>query len=217
MERFFVLDKFNTWYDWDLIVIAKDIPDPEPKTNYIELDGMDGSLDLSESLTGEVVYRDRTISATFWTDAGTREDRVKLKQTITRALHGRKIKIVEPDDPEHYFYGRVNIKSFKNTLTYCEIEIEATCEPWRYALTESVRRVDPNNQAVDVVICNNGSKTLCPTVTVNGTVAITYDGVTTTLKTGSYKITDVKLRRGANVIGVSGSGYAIFTYREADL
>ena len=218
MERYFILDKFNTWYDLRLIVTAKNIPDAEPKTNYVKLDGMSGSLDLSESLTGEVSYDDRTISATFWTDYGNRKDREALIRKIIASFHGKKIKIIEPDDPNHYFYGRVKIKSKKNTLAYAEFTIEAVCEPWRYAIEETVRRVDVNTSAItDVVINNNGVKTLSPVITVTGSVEITYGGYKTPLADGSYKITDIKLRQGVNIIGVSGTGSVSFTYREADL
>lgn len=213
MERFIILDKFNTWFDWDLVLTDKDVTPPEPKTNYVKIDGMSGSLDLSESLTGEITYEDRTIKASFWTDVGSYKDRERLLQKITAALHGKKIKIVEPDDLDHYFIGRVTIKSRSNNLAYAEFTIEAICEPWRYAIVETVRNVTVNNQRTSVVINNNGVKTLCPVIVVTGTV--TVDG--TTLTAGSYLIPDIKLRRGVNVIGVSGTGSATFTYREADL
>lgn len=217
MERFFILDKFNTWYDWRLYLTAKDIPDPEPNTNYVKLDGMNGSLDLSEALTGEVTYADRTISATFWTDNGSRAEREQLLRTISAALHGKKVKIIEPDDPENYLYGRIKIKSRKNLRPYAEFTIEATCDPWRYSLEESNRRVVVNGDTVDVAICNNGVKTLNPVITVTGSVKITHNGTTTELKAGSYKISDLKLYQGSNLVRVSGYGSATFVYREATL
>ena len=219
MERYFILDKFNTWYDLHFIVTAKTIPDAEPKTNYVKLDGMNGSLDLSEALTEEITYDDRTISATFWTDYGTRNDREVLLRKITASLHGKKIKIIEPDDINHYFYGRVKIKDDKtNNLAYATFTIEAICEPWRYALEETVRRVDVNSTvATEVVINNNGVKTLSPVITVTGSANIIYNGVTTALTEGTYKVSDIKLRQGVNIIGVSGNGSVTFSYREADL
>ncbi len=216
MERYFILDKFNTWLDWGLILTEKKISLAEPKTNYVDIDGMSGSLDLSESLTGEVTYKDRTISASFWTDKGSRKDREVLLKNITFALHGKKIKIIEPDDPDHYFYGRVKIKSYNNNLAYLEFSIEATCEPWRYALTDTVRHIDVNGNT-DVVIYNHGVKTVSPIIKVNGSVAIIYNDAKVSLTTGSYKISDVKLRRGVNTIGLRGSGEVMFTYKEADL
>jgi hypothetical protein len=219
MERYFILDKFNTWYDWRLIVTAKTIPDAEPKTNYINLDGMSGSLDLSEALTGDITYNDRTISATFWTDNGNRKDREVLLRNITASLHGKKIKIIEPDDPTHYFYGRIKIKSKTNNLAYSTLTIEAVCEPWRYALNETIRRIDAisSDDIINVVINNNGVKTLSPEVTVSGFTTLTYGDAEVTLSEGTYKISDLKLRQGVNVIGVSGNGPVTFKYREADL
>jgi predicted phage tail component-like protein len=218
MERYFILDKFNTWYDLHLIVTAKEIPDAEPKTNYVKLDGMSGSLDLSEALTGEITYDDRTITATFWTDYGNRRDREALLRKITASLHGKKIKIIEPDDPDHYFTGRVKIKSKTNNLAYMTFTIEAICDPWRYAIEESVRRVDVHTETVKgIVINNNGVKTLTPIITVTGSVEITFDGQRAHLTAGIYKIPDLKLRQGINLIGVSGNGSATFAYREADL
>lgn len=218
MNRFFILDKFNTWYDWRLIITAKSITPPDPKTNYVKLDGMSGTLDMSEALTGEITYNDRTITASFWTDHGNRKDREALLRKITASLHGKKIKIVEPDDPNHYFYGRVKIKSQNNNLAYAEFTIEAVCDPWRYAIEETVRRVSVNSAAVtNVVINNNGVKTLCPSITVVGAVDITYNGITASLTDGVYKISDIKLYYGVNIISVSGNGSVAFTYKEADL
>lgn len=218
MERFFILDKFNTWYNWRLVLTAKDVTPPEPKTNYVDIDGMSGSLDLSESLTGEITYKDRTISASFWTSEGSFKERSSLLREIVSALHGKKIKIIEPDDPDHYFYGRVKVKSLNNILPYATFTIEATCEPWRYSIYDTVRTLEVNSQVVtNAVIHNNGVKTLSPVITVTGSVDITYNGVKTPLTAGTYKISDIRLRQGVNVIGVSGSGSTAFTYKEADL
>ena len=217
-ERFFILDKFNTWYDWNLILTAKDVTPPEPKTYLGEIDGADGSLDLSESLSGRVVYKDRKVTADFWTDHGNRKDRERIYREIVRSLHGKKIKLIEPDDPDHYFLGRVNISALSNNVAYATFKLNATCEPWRYSIDESVRRVDiTGSTRKDVVISNNGVKTLSPDITVKGSVTLFYDGLETLLTTGSYKVSDLKLRQGVNVIGVSGSGSVTFTYKEADL
>lgn len=217
MERHFILDKFNTWSDWRFYLTSKDIPDPEPNYNYVKIDGMDGTLDMSESLTGRITYQDRPLSATFWTDYGTRKEREALLRKITAAIHGKKIKIIEPDDPTHYLYGRVKVKPGVNTLAYAEFSIEATCEPWRYAISESVRRFDVTPTGASLVIHNNGVKTLMPTITVTGSVEVYYNGQKFVLTEGGFKISDIKLYQGVNIIDVRGSGSITFTYREAGL
>lgn len=213
MKRAFLFDKYNTAYDWGLLLTAKDLTPPEPKTNYVQLDGRSGSLDLTEALTGEVTYNDRTLTATFVSTDGSFADRVALLRDITAALHGRKVTIVDPDDPDHYLLGRIKVKALQ-APSYMELSIEATCDPWRYAINETERRVDAPG---DVVIRNDGSRTVTPVLTVIGSVSITDNGVTTELTEGSYKITDLRLTPGVNVIGVAGPGSVTFTYQEADL
>ena len=217
-ERYFILDKFNTWYDWNLILTSKKITPPKVKTKYVKIDGMDGSLDLTEALTGGVTYEDRSISTSFWTDEGKREDREEVLRKIVNSLHGRKIQIIEPDDPTHYFIGRAEIKGWVNNLSFMEIEIDFTCEPYRYAVKETVRKVDVASQNVtDMILHNGGAKTLTPTITVAGSVLIRFNGEDVTLNTGTYKISNIKLSPGDSIIGVSGTGSATITYRECDL
>lgn len=214
--RFFVLDKYNTWYDWRLTLTAKDVTAPEAKTNYVSIDGMSGTLDLSEALTGDVLYNDRTVTASFWSSEGTFQERAALLKTVTAALHGKKVQIIEPDDPEHYFLGRIKIKGVEQDQVHIAFTIEATCEPWRYAVEETERRVDVNGD-LDAVINNTGVKTLTPTLTVTGTVYVTFNGNTTKLTAGTWKITDLRLAQGVNVVKLTGWGSVTFTYREASL
>jgi hypothetical protein len=216
--RHFYFDKYHTFHDWGLVLTDKSIPDPEPKTNYIQLDGVSGSLDLTEALTGEVAYNDRTIAATFSASCGTYQQRETVRRQIAAAIHGRKVQIIEPDDPEHYFLGRVTIKDGTRHASYSTFTLEAVCEPWRYARAESTRRVEVTaGDPQDVVIENTGVKTVCPDIQVEGAVTLTYEGGTVDLTTGAYKVADIKLRYGANVVGVSGTGTVTFTYREATL
>jgi hypothetical protein len=216
-RRFFILDKFNTWHDWRCTVTAKNVPPAEPKTNIVEIDGAHGALDLSEALTGGPVYGTRPVTASFMCSEGTHRERETLLRQIRTALHGRRIPIIEPDDPDHYLMGRVKIVESVNNLAYLTFSIEATCDPWRYAINETHRSVPLTGGSMDLVIRNEGDQTLCPIVTVAGVVALTFMGMTTELTTGGYRIADLQLVHGPNVVTVSGNGAVEFTYREAVL
>lgn len=217
MKRFILFGKHNTAYDWGLLLTAKAVADAEPKTNYQELDGVSGTLDLTESLTGEVAYADRLLTASFSASDGTAQEREALFRKVVATIHGRRFQIVEPDNPDFYLVGRVKVKNEWHSHAFSTFDVEADCEPWRYALNESERRVTVRGAAVDVVLNNTGVKPVCPVITVAGTVNITDNSVTTELTTGSYKITDIRLQPGSNVIRVEGSGTVVFTYREAVL
>lgn len=216
MRRYLTIDKYNTWYDWRLTLTSQELTPPEPKTNYIELDGAHGTLDLTEALTGEVTYADRVYKATFWTSEGTYTDRLRVLQDIVRTVHGWKSPIILPDDPDHYLMGRVLVKSRTWDRVHAEVAIEAICDPWLYAVNETERRVDMSGTQ-DVVIHNHGRKTLCPVITVTNRMTLTYNGTTVELPVGTYQVTDLRLTPGANVISVTGYGTLTFTYREASL
>ena len=211
MKRYILFGKHNTAYDWGLLLTAKAVADAEPKTNYQELDGVSGTLDLTESLTGEVAYAARLLTASFSASDGTAQEREALFRKVVAAIHGRRFQIVEPDNPDFYLVGRVKVKNEWHSHAYSTFDVEADCEPWRYALNESERRVVVRGAAVDVVLNNTGVKPVCPVITV------TDNGVTTELTEGSYKITDIRLQPGANVIRMEGTGTVVFTYREAVL
>lgn len=218
MERFLILNDVNTYYDLHLILTALSVSPPEAKTNYVELDGMSGTLDLTESLSGEVTYKDRTITATLWTDYGNYNDRNKLLNELICKFHGKKIMIIEPDHPEQYFNGRVKITPKENNLAYLEFTLEATCEPWRYALEDSTRTITVNSVTpVSVVINNDGVKTVCPVISVSGDIDLVYNDTKTSLTEGSYTVSNIKFKQGVNVIEVSGNGSATFSYKEATL
>lgn len=218
MERALMLGDFNTWSDWELILTRLEIAPPEVKTNYVDIEGMDGALDLTEVLSGEPTYKDRPVRAGFCASEGIHEDRVSLFDAIAAAIHGRKLRIVEPDHPNHYFLGRISVKDVLLRQTYGEFSIEAICEPWRYSNQKTVVEIPvESSEPVAVEVCNGGRKTVCPSIAVAGSVTFTCNGVTSSASDGTYKVLTFRLAQGSNTIHVSGSGSLTLTYREAVL
>ena len=219
MERAFIFDNINTFSDWRLILNAKSVTPPKPNTNYVKLDGMSGTLDLSESLTGEVTYEDRTVSATFLATEGSYITRVNLFDNIIKKLHGKKVKIIEPDDPYHYLYGRITVKSIDNNRVYGKITLEATCEPWRYSIDEIIRTVELSAKKVKVIIVNNGVKTIIPKILIKGSPAtiIVNGQEIVSYPSNTYISSEVYLRQGEYILTISGDGSISFKYEEASL
>lgn len=216
MERYFLFDENNTYTDWHLILTEKNADPPEPKTNYIELDGMSGSIDLTEALTGDVHYSDRKITASFWTDEGNVQDRYNLVNGIVRAIHGRKVTIVDPDDNDHYMLGRITISDVEHNKTYSVFNLSAVCEPWRYGFDTLYNRVSVAG-INDLVLTNRGSKVIIPRISVTGNLTITFGGVSTTLTTGEYRILSLRMLSGDNIIRLTGNAEVTFIYEEASL
>lgn len=207
---------YHTGNDWRLILNAKSLTPPEPKTNYITVDGRDGDIDLSEALTGEVKYENRTASFTFLLTEGTYLEREALINEITGYLHGRVMEITTDDDPLHYLSGRCKITDVSNVNSFGSISIEANCDPWRYSINDTILN-HTITKATEIICPNFGTKSLIPELTVTGDISIAFDNQVVSLASGTHKITDLIVRNGGKILNVSGSGTLVIKYREAVL
>lgn len=210
-------DEYHSADDWGLILSAKEIKTPKAKIVKISVDGRDGDLDLSETLTGDISYGDRSASFEFVATEGTQADREELMSTIVNYLHGRTRQIITPDDLEHYLVGRCEVASIANDRAMGTIKVEATCDPYRYSLEEVNRTISLSATPGNYNLTNVGRKTVTPSIVVNGNANLKYDNTSVTLATGRYSLPGLRLKTGSTVVTLSGSGSITFSYREAIL
>ena len=208
---------YHTAEDWDLILNTMTINPPTPKLVSVPVDGRDGDIDLSDALTGEVMYNNREASFTFLVTNGTQAERQAQIDEIINAVHGLKTSIVIPDDPDHYLVGRCSVSDVHNDRAYGSFRITANCEPYRYSLIETTRTVTATETPTDFALYNAGRKTVTPTLVVTGAVLLVYGTTSVALENGTYKLPSLALKRGATTVKISGSGTVILTYREAVL
>ena len=207
---------YHTAKDWNLILNEKIVSPPVPKTNYISVPGRDGDLDLTEALSGVVNYQDRNASYTFLLTDGTHADRVELISQIIGVLHGQRVQIIDTDDyPDYYMNGRLTVTDVSNSNAYGILKIEAVCQPWRYASVQKSKTVTVGSAAQTVTMSNNGYKTVAPTLTVTGSVTLTYGSTSTTLSDGTYILAGLRFTPGVNTVTVAGAGTITISYQEA--
>ena len=81
---------------------------PEPNTTLLAVPGRNGRLDLSEVLTGDVSYGNRTLKLVL-----AAETNIERWQTtclhIFNKYHGRNVTVVFDDDTGHYYVGRAAV------------------------------------------------------------------------------------------------------------
>lgn len=211
-----IFGEYNTAEDWDLILNVKSLTPPSPKTTYVSIEGRDGDLDLSETLTGEIRYNNRDASYKFLLTEGTHSTRETLIADVMSAVHGKRLNIIDPDKPDFYLSGRCTVKETSNDKAYGSITIEANCEPWFYAKIET-RRIFTISAETSIVLTNTGGKTLTPEVIVTGSINLSFSDSSVSLSDGTYKLTGLKLKTGNTLITASGSGTITFVYREGVL
>lgn len=208
---------YHTGIDWNLILNSQSYTPPEPKHNYISVDGRNGDIDLSEALTGEITYENGKGTYKFIATSGNYIDRNNLLNNILKVLHGQKMSIISDDDVDHYIIGRCDVSNVKNTNAYMEFTVNTICDPWKYRILETVRTVEVNNQTKELSLVNDGVKTVIPELKVTGSINIAFDSSNVALSDGVYKLTSLKLKSGLKILNVSGIGTLTVTYREANL
>ena len=208
---------YHTVADWGLILSAKTIDPPTPKLVTVNIDGRDGTLDLSRALTGDIKYNDREASFSFLITEGSQPDREYMLQTIINAIHGQRLQIIEPDFPWLYLIGECKVSKVRNSKAYGSFTVSATCEPYRYFIDEINRVITASDTSLDVVLTNTGRRTLTPLITVSDSVNLAWGTTSASLSAGTYKLPELTLPTGTTIVTVSGSGTVAFTYREAVL
>lgn len=129
--------KFNdihSYNDLNLVLAPFQMPPAEPKTNFIDVPGADGSLDMTEAL-GEVKFNDRTGSMTF---SVLPQDDFEVKKTeVSNLLNGLKCKITLDKDPEFYYFGRLSVKDYKANKMLRQITVDFRVQPYKYKLNKT--------------------------------------------------------------------------------
>lgn len=137
MYHSLIIDGKNTYDDFGLIPTSRPIINPSsPRYSYIEVPGMSGVLDVSDSLTGKMSYENRTGSIEFlvqnkkkWSD---------VYSELLAFMQGRFMRIVLEDDPLYYYEGRLHISSWKSNKNNSTITIDYDLSPFKYETKNAV-------------------------------------------------------------------------------
>lgn len=143
----------HTYNDWGLIPKSRPvISPPVPKTLYVDIPGADGLLDLTNALSDDVKYENRTITFEFNVlDARNRWS--NIYSAILDYLHGQSMKIILDEDPTYYYMGRVQVNEWKSDKRTSTITIEANVEPYKMNVVSTAEDWlwDPFNFETDVI------------------------------------------------------------------
>lgn len=213
----------NTWDDWHLIPKSRPVFNPPSvKTTYVEIPGGDGILDLTEALTGRVLYKNRVGSIEFYVENGFRDWTI-LYSEIMAHLHGQKMTAVLEDDPGFYYEGRFTVNAWRSDPQRSTIVIDYDVDPYKRDSigTDEEWLWDTFNFETDIIryykdlpvngtlyVTVIGSAMLAvPTIEVSATgMNVTFEGITYDLKKGINQISDIVITEGENLLIFGGYG-----------
>lgn len=202
----------NTWDDWHLIPSSRPVFNPPAtKTQYVDLPGGNGQIDLTEALTGYPVYENRTGSHEFYVENGYKEWS-DLYSEIMNYLHGKSMEAFLEDDPYYVYVGRFEVNEWKSDKWNSIITIDYNVYPYKKERNSSLDDWlwDPFDFENGVIreyksLSVNGSLTLkipptvepiSPTIIVSnasGEFKVAIKGKTYILQNGTNYLPDVTI------------------------
>lgn len=162
----------NTWDEWKLMPVKAgkiEFATPEMKYESVEIAGSDNALDMSEVLTGYPLYESRRGSLTFrFFDSGV-PARSRFDQ-LKNFVHGKKVRVINEDQPEYYYEGRMMVGDFKpNKGNWGDVEISYILDAYKLEINSTAEEWlwDPFNFETGVIreygeitITNHGTVTV---------------------------------------------------------
>ncbi len=207
-----LFDNVHTYDDLNLILSQVDIPPAMVKTNFVDIPGGDGSVDLTEAL-GEVKFYDRECSFTF--TVFPYENFEEKKKLISNLLNGKRCRITLDKDPGFYWVGRCSVNEYASDKNLHKIVVGAVVAPYKLKVNVTVATVPPGDAVSQTIV--NGRKSVVPTITNAKTATIVFEGNTFTINPGTHVMSNIVLKQGANVMQVTSTDAVTFTYQEGDL
>lgn len=204
----------HTAYDFGLRMLTFNISSPDPVVNEIEIPGMDGNLDLSETLTGEVVYKKRTLTAEFLMEEQDETQLQNRMDNIRNYLHGITHTICPDMDSIYEYRGRVTV-TFTPMGVYQSVTITANVSPYKMKRMETVVSQAITDEGV--VSCYNERKSVVPTITTDAEFILKFNDISKAVPAGETLVPDIKFVQGENIVTCIGTGNITFTYREGSL
>ena len=121
----------HSYRDWGLILKSRPvISPPSPKTVYVDIPASNGIIDLTESLTGDVKFANRTITCEF-NVIDVRKKWSNIYSDVLDFLHGQMTTIILDEDPDYIYKGRVQVNEWKSNKRTATIVIEGNVEPYK--------------------------------------------------------------------------------------
>lgn len=223
----------HSYRDWGLLLKGRPvISPPSPKTVYVDIPGSDGIIDLTESLTGDVKFDNRTIKCEFvvldarnrWSD---------IYSEIMDYLHGQRMRVRLDEDPTYYYEGRLQVNEWKSDKVTSTITIEGDVEPYKMEMFSSLEdwEWDSFNFETGIIrdykeirvdesltfTIEGRRKSVVPSFTVvsddGSGLQVRFNGTTYDLPDGTSRVLNIVIKNDTNTLYFTGNGTVSIDYR----
>lgn len=219
--------------EWGLGLTDYQIDLPSPKVAIIDIPYGDGSLDLTNYMTGSyTTFGPRPIALTFLA-IESYERFETVVSSIANYIHGQRVKIILDTDRDFYYIGRLTISREKTDKVTGEITLTGDCDPYKYERYSSLEPwmwdtfnfetgIIRNYKDLEVngklaLLIPGRKKAVAPVFDCSQQLDVIYNGLAYTLPKGKSTVTDIALGEGEHELTFIGHGVVSVEYRGGSL
>lgn len=188
---------------------------PEPKIYTVDIPGGDGVIDLTQSLTGDVTYKNRQQEFSFMVVNPDSFERVKTD--VSNFLHGKSFDYQMTMDPGYTYHGRFTVTEYSHTLySYPGLvgifSIKIDADPYK---SKGLQTYHLNPTGGMMFRFESGRKPVHPVIKCTQPCRVHWKDVVTVVPVGTYRLNDVIFTQGFNEIYINS--HELFNTSWADL
>lgn len=209
----------HSYEDLDLILSKSEISPALPKTNYIDIQGGNGSLDMTEA-TGEVTFYDRDCSFTFTMkpDGDLSDAAFEDKKTeVSNFLAGKSFQITLDKDEDHFYKGRFVVNNYLSDKRIRQIVVTGKLAPFKMKQSKTIIKYDLTGTEKTYNIINSRLSVIPQISCTHDNSKIVFNGNIFTLNAGTHEVLDIIFTEGTNQLKLSGTGTITFEFHEGNL
>lgn len=195
-----IIDGVDITQEYGLVLLdGYTLSPPAPKIYTVDITGGDGVIDLSEALTGDIAFENR--SQSFELVAINVDKREELKTKFLNRFHGRSFDYKITMDPGYTYHGRFTVSEHTHA-SYTEgivvvFKIDVDAEP--YKLKKHV------NEVLECIggkwfQFESGRKKVHPIITCKYPVHVAWNGYSFDVSPGTHRLYGVTFSEGINDI-----------------
>lgn len=201
---YLVVDGVDLFGEFGLAVTdGFELSPPTPKTYTVDVPGMNGVLDLTESVSGDVSFSTREMSfELLWLGDGLRGFE-EAKTRVSNFLHGRRRSFTWSRDPGYTYEGRFAIDGYASQMHHGTVRLLASCDPYKMAA--------PKRMACDAgggaeFLLPSGRMPVVPVFDCPCETEVCGDGMEPVLlQRGRWRVRGLVLREGDNRVWVNSA------------
>lgn len=213
--------------DFGLGLLSVELGAAQVQTKTLDIPGMNGSLDLTEAVTGYPVYKNAKHKLTFDFKDGDYDTWIKRSSSLKGRIHGRRLPVILGSD-QYYYDARISVDTSKLNQDYSQVVIELDAKPYKLALKTSlddwlwdtfnfeedvIREYGNITVPAELLVVGEVMPTGCVFDCSTDGITVEYEGISCALPKGRSTVPDILITEGEHTMKFTGSGTVSVEYR----